>query len=369
MNFDYSDEQRALMDQARRLLSRAGGPAMARRVIEEKRPFDESLWQRVAGLGWLGAALPERHGGQELGYTTLCAIAEEFGRVLAPVPLCTSMFLAAEAILRWGTPSQQSHWLPRLAAGECVGTLALVEDLGSLADSAVRATVRRERLRGTKLVVDGLVAGLGVVAARDDAGSLRLYLLDPRAREVRRELLDSIDPSRPWARLTIEGALVEPLGDAVGWSAVEELMARAAILCAFLQIGGADACLGLARDYALDRWTFGRPIGQYQAVKHRLVDMFTANELARSNAYAAVCVLERNADGLPLAAATARVSANEAFERAARDYMQTLGGVAATWAHDAHLYYRRARHLAGLLGGSGEWRERVASELERTGTG
>lgn len=159
---------------------------------------------------------------------------------------------------------------------------------------------------------------------------------------------------------------MEPLEvSASGWDAVESLLDRAAVLIAFEQVGGAERCLTMARDYALNRQAFGRVIGQYQAVKHRLADMYVANELARSNAYYGAWALDSAPVELGTAAPVARIAATEAFERAARDNMQTHGGIAATWAHDSHLYYRRSRHLAVLLGATSQWRERLMTQVAR----
>lgn len=155
MNFDYSDDQKALKDQARRVLSDKSGPAAVRRILEGSSGFDRSLWQELARLGWLGAAIPECYGGQGLGYVTLCAIAEELGRALAPVPVSSAIYLAAEALLLAGTEVQKKKYLPQIASGECIATLALVENVGPLCRAGISATVGSGRLTGTKLVPDG----------------------------------------------------------------------------------------------------------------------------------------------------------------------------------------------------------------------
>ena len=371
MNFDYSEEEKALKEQVRRLLAGRGGTQAARRVLEGEgdggAAFDRTLWVEMARLGWLGAAIPTGYGGQGLGYAPLCAIAEELGRGLAAVPTVSSIYLAAEALLLAGSEAQKRRFLPAIAQGELVGTLALVEGVGALMPAAIRAHVRARRLEGTKLVADGGIAGLAIVAARDETGAPRLYLADLTAPGVRRESIASIDPSRPWSRLSFDAVPVDPLGEAGGvdWATLERVLQRAAVLVAFEQLGGADRCLELAREHALQREAFGRIIGQYQAVKHRLADMYVANELARSNAYYGAWALDSGPDELPMAAAVSRIAACEAFERAARDLTQTLGGIAATWVHEAHLYYRRSRLLAVQLGTAGEWRDRLATLVDR----
>jgi alkylation response protein AidB-like acyl-CoA dehydrogenase len=218
-------------------------------------------------------------------------------------------------------------------------------------------------LHGVKVAVaDGLEADIAIVSARSDA-QVHLCVVDLKAPGVTRAAQTSLDPTRPLATLTFREAPAELLPAGVGWEFQQRLLDRAAVLFAFEQQGGADAALEMARDYALHRHAFGRPIGSFQAIKHKLADVYIANELSRSNAYFAAWALSKNSAELPLAAATARVAACEAFELAARENMQTHGGVSATWAHDCHLFYRRARHLASCIGSVQQWRDRAAGLL------
>jgi acyl-CoA dehydrogenase len=163
------------------------------------------------------------------------------------------------------------------------------------------------------------------------------------------------------AKLTFKDAPAEPLGSGAGWQVLEKILDRIAVFVAFEQVGAADAALEMARRYALTRYAFGQPIGAFQGIKHKLADVWIANELARSNAYYAAYALSNGTEDLPLAAATARVSACEALERAARENIQTHGGVAATWDCDCHLYYRRGRHLGAWIGSVQQWRHRTAT--------
>ncbi|MFA5631273.1 MAG: acyl-CoA dehydrogenase family protein [Porticoccaceae bacterium] len=360
MNFDFSSEEKNLKSELRALLQDMGGPASARRVMDDDALLDRPLWQELGRLGWLSAAIPESYGGQGLAYSSLCAIAEELGRSLAAVPVSSSLYLAAEALLLAGSDTQKARWLPALGSGETIGTLALVEGAGAIGAAHIKASVANGKLTGSKFASDGMVADIAVVAATegDETG---LYLVELNGQGVRRQSCNSLDQSRPLARLDFDAAPAEPLGS--GWPLIERLLARTAVLTAFEQVGGADACLEMARGYALERWAFGRPIAQYQAVKHRIVDIYVANELARSNAYYGAWALDSAPDLLPRAAAMARLSAVEAYERAARDNIQTHAAIAATWEHDAHLHYRRSRHLALSLGTSLYWQDRLALEL------
>jgi acyl-CoA dehydrogenase len=366
MNFDFSDELKQLRDQARRFLAAQSPPATVRRVLEGVDPFAATLWQAMAEMGWLGTAIPEQFGGAGLGYEGLCVLAEELGRALAPVPFASSAYLAAEAILLAGSDAQKRRLLPKLADGSAIGCFALAEGTGNPDPASVQLCTVGGRLSGSKWpVMDGGLADFAVVAARDDANEIALFVSDLTAGTVNRCNLTTIDPSRNHARIEFAGTEGERLGPAAtGWSLVERLLERAAILIAFEQVGGADACLQMARDYALERYAFGRPIGSFQAIKHKLADMYVAIELARSNAYFGAWALSADAAELPLAAATARVSATEAFQLASKENIQTHGGIGFTWDVDCHLYYRRSKQLALAVGAAPYWKNRLVELIE-----
>ena len=336
MDFDFSAEQKEIRHQARRMLAAECDLSRVRRVLDGDALHDATLWQQIASLGWLGVAIPEAYGGMGLGYGSLCVIAEELGRALAPVPVASSIYLAAEAILQAGDDDAKQAWLPSLAAGKKIGTLALAEGMSPLASTdSVQARCVGGMLSGAKVPVpDGCVADFAIVSARIGAGSdiTGLFIVELDAPGVQRETLQSIDPSRPQARIVFDGAAAVPLGTAGQSAAVlRRVLDRAAVLVAFEQIGGADAALAMATDYAKLRHAFGRPIGSFQAIKHKLADMYTRNELARSNAYYAAWALDSSEAELPLAAAAARVAASEAYEYAAKENIQTHGGIGATW--------------------------------------
>jgi alkylation response protein AidB-like acyl-CoA dehydrogenase len=262
----------------------------------------------------------------------------------------------------FGSEAQKQRLLPAFGSGEKIGALAIAESPGPLNSHAIKARFEDDKLTGTKIAVtDGMVADLLVVAALN-AGEPQLFVVEATAPGMTRAAKTGIDPSHPPAALHFENAPAEQLGDA-GWTGIRQLLDRAAVLVAFEQIGTADAALALAAAYAKERKAFGRVIGSFQAIKHKLADMWIAIELARANAYYAAWALATDADALTLAAATARVSASEALERAARELIQVHGGIGATWEHDAHLYYRRGQHLAVLLGGLHEWHDRLTEEL------
>jgi len=213
-------------------------------------------------------------------------------------------------------------------------------------------------------VADGDIAEFAVVGANDSSGAMALYLVDLSSAGVSRSSVATIDPTRSHARISFENAPAERLGAAHdGWRVLEQVYDRAAVLIAFEQIGGADRALEMARDYALERFAFGRPIGSMQAIKHMLADMYVSATLARSNAYYGAWALSSNAPELPQAAATARVSATQAFQHCARNNIQVHGGMGFTWAFDCHLYYRRANLLALSLGALSTWEDRLIGQL------
>jgi acyl-CoA dehydrogenase len=370
MNFDFSDDQKMLRDQAHKFLAEKCTPKAVRAVLEGAQGYDRGLWKAIGEMGWLGTAIPENYGGLGLGYLELCVIAEELGRVLAPVPFSSTVYLFAEALMVAGSEEQKSRLLPRIGAGEIVGAFARAEGVGAVTPKSIRTTFKGGKLNGKKTaVVDGADADYAVVLARssDEAGErgLALTLVDLKAKGVTRKAQDSIDPSRKHAELAFDNADAEPLGKTgEGWSLASRVLDRAAILMAFEQVGGADTCLAMAKEYAVSRYAFGRPIGSYQAIKHKLADMYVNTELARSNAYFGAWALSTNARELPLAAAAARVSATQAFDYAAKENTQTHGGIGYTWEMDCHLFYKRSRELGLALGAQRSWKDKLVTELE-----
>jgi len=367
MNFDYTDDQKALKDEARRFLSARSPVSVVRGVLDDPdRSYDKALWKAVAEQGWCGAAIPEEFGGLGIGHIELCALAEELGRALAPIPFASTVYSFAEALMLAGSQAQKQTHLPAVAAGELIGTLAISEGPGRLSPGAVETTVTGGRLTGEKLpVTDGDVTDLAIVLAVEN-GAPGLFLVDLKMGEVARETLSTLDPTRSAGRIAFTGAPCERLGKAgQGFELLERIQDRAAVLLAFEQLGGADRCLEMARDYALERYAFGRPIGSYQAIKHKLADVFVKNEAARANAYYGAWALAANAPELPVAAAAARIAASEAYWLAAKENIQTHGGIGFTWEANCHLFYRRSRHLALVAGAPRVWKARLVERLER----
>jgi acyl-CoA dehydrogenase len=371
MNFDFSEDQKQLRDQARRFLAEKSPPKAVRQVLEGKAPYDKELWKGFAELGFLGVAIPENYCGTGAGHLELAVIAEEIGRADAAIPVSSSIYLAAEAIMLAGSEAQKEKWLPKLASGEAVGTLALFEGTGGVTPKAIKATASGNSIDGVKSPVpDGEVADVAIVVARTGSGNresdIGLFIVDLKGKGVTRKAMPNLDPTRQQAEITFKGAPAEPLGKAgEGWSNLKQVLDRAAVLIAFEQLGGADRTLEMARDYALDRIAFGRPIGSFQAIKHILADMYVSATLARSNCYYGAWALSTNSSELAEAAASARISATEAFQHCSKQNIQVHGGMGFTWEFDCHLYYRRSAALALALGSRSYWEDQLIDRMRQ----
>lgn len=367
MDFDYSDDQKFLKEEARKFLAAHCDVGVVRGVLDNpERSFDEKLWKGVAEQGWLGASIPEEFGGLGLGRIDLCAIAEELGRAVAPIPFASTVYFLAEGVQAFGSEAQKAAILPRIAAGELIGCLATSEGPGVVGPASLQCRVEGGKLSGAKIpVTDGDVADTALVLA-SEGGRPGLFLVDLKGAGVTRETLKSLDPTRGVAKLTFAGAAAERVGEAgAGFDIVQAILDRAAVLLAFEQLGGADRCLEMAKEYALGRYAFGRVIAGYQAIKHKLADMYVKNEVARSNAYYGAWALNDDAPELPIAAAAARIAASDAYWFASKESIQVHGGMGFTWDVDCHLFYRRSRQLSLVAGAPKVWKERLVSQLEQ----
>jgi acyl-CoA dehydrogenase len=365
MNFEFSEEQNLLREQAQSFLTRHSPLEAVREVLEGDQAYDAKLYAGMAEMGWTATTIPEQYGGIGLGHLELCVIAEELGRCLAPTPFSSSIYLVSEALQLFGSDAQKQRYLPGLASGETIGAFALAEGPQPTTATNLTTRVENEVLTGTKVpVADGDCANFAVVLAADaDGGSL--YLVDLDDSGVTRTTVATLDPTRSHASIELRAVAVERLGDAgAGWRQTDQIFDRAAVLFAFEQVGGAHAALDMAKEYALGRFAFGRPIASFQAIKHKLADMYIAATLARSNCYYGAWALSTDAAELPVAAATARVSASQAFHECSKENIQTHGGMGFTWEFNCHLYYRRAKLLSVNLGSLPRWKNRLITNLE-----
>ena len=369
MEFEFSDSQKQLKEEARKFLSSRSSMQVVRSVLDGPDSYDRSLWAELGQMGFLATAIPERFGGADAGFLELCVIAEEMGRALAPVPFSSSIYLAATLILEAGTEAQKQAYLPKIATGDVIACVAFSEGVGQPRLDTADTVVRADGLTGTKLpVLDGDIADVAIVLAQDgDTGgsAVSLFIVDLRDPGVSREDLRTIDPTRGQARIEFTNAACERLGEAGGGTDIlAAAFDRTAILLAFEQVGGAERALEMARDYALERTAFGRPIGSFQALKHKLVDMYISIVLARSNAYFGAWAVSAGAPQIGLAASAARVSGSRAFQYCATEACHIFGAMGYTWEADCHLFFRRARLLALVLGGQSLWGDRLIEHMK-----
>jgi alkylation response protein AidB-like acyl-CoA dehydrogenase len=364
MDFQNSDEQVMLRDGARRFLDEQCSTDRVREVMESPRGYDADLWKKMAEQGWTSMHIPEKYGGAGFSFAETAILLHEMGRSLAPVPFLSSVVLAAEAILRAGSEDQKTRWLPGIASGDVIATLAVAEPGLGWREEGV-ATVASPagngyELSGTKaFVTDAPVARLFIVAARDDDG-VGLYSTSVEAVAV--EPVVSLDSTRPLGTVTLTGAPAEHLV-AGSWETVEHVFDVAAVGLAAEQVGGIERVLEMAVQYAKDRKQFGRAIGSFQAIKHMCADMLVSLESARSAAGFAVWALATGSDEVSLAAPLAKAYCSEAYFKVAADNIQLHGGIGFTWEHDAHLYFKRAKSTELLLGSPAGQRELLANRL------
>lgn len=364
----FSDDDRMIQDQVDKLLAYTGAMAEVRRVLDEEKPYSAELWAGLAELGVLGINIPEQFGGVDTGYKSLCLVAQSLGKHAAAVPFASSVALATEAIVQFGSEDQKSALLPRLAAGDIIGSVAVTEAVEQVSPNNLECRELEGAISGTKLAVAaGGIADFAIVLASSEAGS-SLYVVDLTGEGVERADLATIDPTMNTAKIDFFAAKAELLGEAgKGWEQLKTIYDRAAVLLGFEQIGGAQAALDMAVAYAKGRYAFGRPIGSFQALKHMMADMYTALRLAESNAFAAADALANDTEALELSAAVARVSATKACQLCTKDNIQIHGGMGFTWEFDCHVYYRRSNYQALLLDGLSVWEGHLKDALLKHG--
>ena len=366
MNFDFSEDQKFLGNEARKFLESECPMTAVRLVLnDDDISHNADVWKKVVEMGWLGTAIPEEHGGLGLGLLEVCALAEEMGRVLAPVPWASTVYFFTEALKIAGSSEQQADVLPRIVSGDVVGCYAASEGPGNPTAANLKTTFDGSTLSGTKVpVTDGDVATHAVVLAKEGSGA-SLVLVDLTGEGVTRKTLQTLDPTRSHAEIVFDKAPATRLGNAGdGEMLNDQILDHAAVLLAFEQLGGASRALEMATDYAKERYAFGRPIGGNQAIKHKLAEMYVKNEVARSNCFYGAWAVSTGAAELPEAAAAARIAACEAFWFASKENIQTHGGMGFTWEVDCHLFYRRAKLLAVQAGAPKVWKEKLVRTLE-----
>lgn len=363
MSILYTDEQKQIGEGAQRFFSDNYSGAKLKDLLETTGRYDERFWQTCRDMGWTALAVPKQYGGLGLGLIEFSMVAEAAGRAVAGAPFLLTSYAASQAILLAADEALRSEVLPLLASGEKIGTLAFAEGSDPV-PTELTVTFVNGRISGVKrAVLGGAHADIAVTLASND-GAAALMLVDLNDEDVTREVLSTYDNSRGVANITFNDAPARLLTDVNATEIAWNVLYLAAIALAAEQTGGADACMEMARDYANTRHAFGQPIGKFQAIKHKISKMYVANQIAKANCLeAAIRFSSGGPNAAPLAAA-ARISAIKAYDLAAREGIQTFGGIGATWECDMHLHMRRARSCAAALGSRFIWEDRLVAELE-----
>ena len=369
MNFAFNEEQDELRKTTRQFLESKSAEEAVREQMDTEAGYDEAVWRQMGEqMGLQGLVIPEEFGGSGYGYIELIVILEEMGRALLCAPFFSTVVLAGNTLLHSGDDAAKADLLPGIASGETIATLAFTEENGRWDEAGITATATQDgdtwKLNGTKTyVLDGHTASLLIVAARTDAG-VSLFAVDGDAAGVTRTALSTMDQTRKQAKIELADAPGRLIGtDGQGWAVLEQVLDLAAVALAAEQVGGAQKCLEMAVQYAKDRVQFGRPIGSFQAIKHKCADMLLEVESAKSAAYyAGWCAAELN-DELPSVASLAKAYCSEAYFHAAAENIQIHGGIGFTWEHPAHLYFKRAKSSELLFGDPTYHRELLAQRI------
>lgn len=369
MNFAFSEDQEALRKVVRDFLNAKSSEEAVRELMDTEDGYDAAVWSQMAEqMGLQGLVIPEEFGGSGYGFVELIVVLEEMGRRLLCAPYFSTVVLGAQSLMHSGDDSAKADYLPGIASGETIATLAFTEENGRWDESAVTATASKSgddwAISGTKMyVLDGHIANLIITAARTDAG-ISLFAVDGTADGLTRTALSTMDQTRKQAKLEFSNVTGRLIGtDGGGWDVLSRVLDLAAVALAAEQVGGGQEVLESAVQYAKDRVQFGRPIGSFQAIKHKCADMLLEVESAKSAAYyAGWCASELNEE-LPSVASLAKAYCSEAYFHAAAENIQIHGGIGFTWEHPAHLYFKRAKSSELLFGDPTYHRELLAQRI------
>lgn len=378
MDFGFSEEQDMLRQAAHDFLAENCPTTFVRQMMEDDKGYSPALWQKMAELGWLGLAFPEEYGGQGLGFVDLTVILEEMGATLLPSPFLSTVLLAGQTILLGGSEAQKQTYLPKIADGVLLATLAMTEPSGRFdaeGITEVKAMPAEDGfiISGTKLFVpDAHVADVMVVAARtkesgDKSFGISLFLVDSQTPGISTTLLKTMDQTRKQCEVVFNNVAVgrdRLLGMVdMGWPILSKVLNIAtAALCAEM-VGGAQRVLDMSVTYAKERVQFGRPIGSFQAIKHKCAEMMLQVESAKSAAYYAAWAVDEDAPEVPLAISMAKAYCSDTYRYTAGEGIQVHGGIGFTWEHDMHLYFKRAKYSEFTFGDATYHRELVAQEI------
>lgn len=368
MNFAFSEEQETLREFIRNFLEEKSPEADVREQMDTDSGFNPDVWQQMnEQMGLQSLIIPEEFGGQGFGYVELIVVLEEMGRALLCAPFFSSVVLAANTLIHCGDETAKKELLPQIASGT-IATLAFTEENGKWDESGITMQATQSgdgyTLEGSKMyVLDGNTAEIIIVAALTNNG-VSLFHVDANANGLTRTSLATMDQTRKQSKLEFSDTPASLIGEeGNGWTTLSTVLDLAAVGLAAEQVGGAQMCLDMAVEYAKVRVQFGRPIGSFQAIKHKCADMLLEVESAKSAAYyAGWCAAEMN-DELPSTASLAKAYCSEAYFHASAENIQIHGGIGFTWEHPAHLYFKRAKSSELLFGDPTYHRELLAQRI------
>jgi acyl-CoA dehydrogenase len=362
MNFDFTEEQYLLRDSIRRFLADRWGPRAVRAAAGK---FDAALWNGLSELGLPALLVPQEQGGLGLGFVDFVLALEELGRALAPGPMVDTI-LAGEIVARFGTAAQRDSVLAPIASGDCRIAFAHSEPGAGQAwqETALEAVERAGewQLYGRKILVPAVEGATKLlVSAKPKGGAAALFLCEATGKGVAVHRHRAVDPDSLLCEVRFDGTTAEPVGERLDGRAIARMLDISALAAAAQMVGIAGAALDLAVEYAKQRTQFDRPIGSFQAIKHKCADMLVALESARSAAYYAAWAAAEDDSTLPLAVSIAKAACGDACRLVCNDALQIHGGVGFTWEFDVHLFLKRGKFLEYAFGDATFHRERVAS--------
>jgi len=376
MDFGFSEDQEMLRQSARDFLAKESPMTFVRKMMDDESGHSPELWKKMAELGWQGLILPEEYGGAGLNFVDLVVVLEEMGRAVLPGPFLSTVVHAGVALIEAGSDAQKKKYLPAIAEGRLIATLALLEPAGRWDADGIAATVTADaggyRLDGIKLFVpDAQVANLLIVAARKPGSSgtegVSLFCVDAKAPGVKITSLKTMDQTRKLCEVALTGvklgkdALLGAEGQ--GWKTIDRVADRVKVALSAEMCGGAQKVLEMSVEYAKVREQFGKPIGSFQAIQHKCANMMVQVESSKSATYYAAWAVANDVAEAKLAAAMAKAYCSDAYRFVAGEGIQIHGGIGFTWEHDMHIYFKRAKSSEVTFGDATWNREIVAQHI------
>ena len=378
MEFSLNEEQEMLKTMARDFLTNECPNTHVREMMDDEIGYSPELWKKMAEVGWLGLVFPEEYGGAGMNFRDLTILCEEMGRALLPSPFISTLLLVGLPVLAAGTEEQKQEFLPRIANGEIVCTLAALEEDGDLWAGDIKTRAVRQGddyiINGTKLFVpdakaaDYILCAVRTRRAADPEEGITLFLVDAREWGIYITPLQTMDETRKQCEVSFSDVAVPAINIVgelhQGWPILKQAVRRAtAALCAEM-VGGGEMVLDMTVNYAKERIAFSVPIGSFQAIKHKCADMLTLLEYARSLMEGAAEAIKDDSPNAPITVSMAKSFCGDTYKHVTNEGIQIHGGIGFTWDHDMHLFFKRARSSDTAFGDANYHRELIAQSLD-----